>query len=288
MAKSVKEQPKVCIYCGTKGRYEFLALLVNSITNQTYQNWELIIFDDNEQPVNVTQLPFIAPFLAYMSHTGHNWSVIFGPKKGPHAVHRQATLQARTPLLLRVDDDLVLDREYLERLVDTISVDEKIGAVGGIILNPNIPLKDQKMKPMEEKDMTFGDKVNYSGKILESNGMPAHSPYLQWMTHLDDKVKDVEHLHCSYLYRRSAALVSNAWDEEAYNFLTPKGHNEETMGSYGMFKAGFKIQINPKAFAWHLYSPIGGIRHDQKADQVAMKKHDDSIFLTWYKEKTKV
>ena len=285
MVKSdIIEQPKVCIYCGTKGRYEYLALLLNSITNLTYSNWELIVIDDNDQPANLTQIPFIAPFLSYMSHTGHNWSVIFGPKKGPHAVHKQAVLTARTPLLLRVDDDLVLDREYLSQLVDTICKDEQVGAVGGIVLNPSIPLKEQTMK-VEPKEFSFATQLNYSGKILENNGQPFHSPFMQWSIHTNNTIKDVEHLHCSYLYRRTAALISNAWDELAYDFLTPKGHNEETMASYGMHKAGLKLQINPKALAWHLYSPTGGIRTDQKADQVAMKAHDDKVFLTWYEGK---
>lgn len=283
----VKETPRVTVYCGTRGRYECLALLINSLTNQTYKNWDLIIFDDNDQPVNLTSIPFIAPFLSYMNHSNHRWSVLFGPKKGPQFIHKLAIQSIRTPLILRVDDDLVLDRSYIENLVNTIMKDESVGAVGGLILNPNISIANQTIR--EQPPLAnFTDIVNFSGKVLEDeHGFPCHSPFLQWTLQKENTIREVQHIHCSFMYKRMAAVTSNAWDDLAFDFLTAKGHNEETMGSYAMWLAGYTLLIEPNAFAWHLYCPTGGIRSDQKANQVDMKKHDDGVFLNWYKEQKK-
>lgn len=285
MAKQTK-LPLVTVYCGTRGRYPELALLINSLTNQTYKYWDLIIFDDNEQPTNITSIPFIAPFLAYMNYANHRWSVLFGPKKGPHAIHKLAVQSIRSPFILRVDDDLVLDREYIESLVDVMLKDPSIGAVGGLVLNPSISLANQTIKN-HPKQFTFADKVNFSGRIMEENNMPVHSPFLQWTMPAENTIKEVQHLHCSFMYSRMAAITSNSWDEDAYDALSPKGHNEETMGSYSMWLNGYKLFIEPKAVAWHLYSPGGGIRHDPKADHMAMKAHDDKMFVTWYNEQKK-
>jgi len=282
-----KEAQRVTVYCGTKDRYPFLALLINSLTCQTYPFWDLIIVDDNEQPANISTIPFIAPFLAYMNNAGNRWSVLFGPKKGPHAIHKLAVQSIKTPLILRVDDDLVLDKDYILNLVNAIEKDDSIGAVGGMILNPSVPLANQSIKEYPKQE-SFSDKVNFSGKVMEdTNGAPVHSPYLQWFMMKDKTVREVQHLHCSFMYKRMAAITSNAWDEEAFDFLTAKGHNEETMGSYAMWLNGYNILIDPKAFAWHMYSPVGGIRTDPKADHVKMKEHDDRIFYTWYCEQKK-
>ena len=57
--------------------------------------------------------------------------------------------------------------------------------------------------------------------------------------------------------------------------LSPVGHREETMFTYEIKRAGYKVLIDGEATIWHLRAPQGGIRsyeHD------FLWQHDEKIF----------
>ena len=74
-------------------------------------------------------------------------------------------------------------------------------------------------------------------------------PNIQW--YYISKVKEVDHLHCSFLYR------SNIVD---YNLgLSRVAHREETLFTYGLKQKGYNILVIP-CVTWHLKNREGGIR----------------------------
>jgi len=80
-------------------------------------------------------------------------------------------------------------------------------------------------------------------------------------------VKEVEHLHCTFLYR------SGVHD---YNLgLSRVAHREETLFTFGLHQKGYKILVVPNAVTWHLKNPEGGIRSETKQE---MFEHDEQIF----------
>ena len=272
------KQPKVEICIPTRNRYEFLALLLHSITLPTYDNFDVLIIDDSDKPLDITTIPFIAPFLQFLKNNMHEWRVFFGEKKGPHKSHDIILKESKANYILRVDDDQVMNADYVEKLMKTMLEQDHCGAVGGLVLNAHSRMEDQIMPKNWKEDK------NYSGEVWEGeDGFPYHSPGLQWVMHEDNDLKEVQHLHSSFLYRKAAGLAVDGWSD--MDRLSPKGHNEETWFTYKLYLSGWKMFVNPEAVIWHLCSPYGGIRADADMDQVKKRLEDDLIFSEWYKQK---
>lgn len=131
----------------TKDRYENLALLLWSLCEQTFKDFDITIIDDSENRTDIRELNYMGHILKRLDKNGNQWRVEFGRKKGPHWSHQQIVDGARNPLIYRIDDDCILDRNCLQELVNTyedLSIKEgvllhkKIGAVGPIVLDPSV------------------------------------------------------------------------------------------------------------------------------------------------------
>jgi GT2 family glycosyltransferase len=153
----------------------------------------------------------------------------------------------------RVDDDAIPEPNVLQNLFNYTH--KNVGAVGGAILTP--PLQFQNEKP--------------TGKIELIN----REPNIQWS--FINKVKEVEHLHCSFLYRAGV--------HDYHLGLSRVAHREETLFTYGLFKKSYKILAVPNANTWHLKNPNGGIRSESNE---ILYGQDETVFnnLINYSDKT--
>jgi hypothetical protein len=175
---------------------------------------------------------------------------------GQHHSHQLAQTIAKDQgyeWIWRVDDDQVPEPTVLQTLLsyaedppeDTFG--KLVGAVGGSILTP--PLEH--IEPLKTA----------TGKIENIS----KEPNLQWG--YIPKVKSVDHLHCSFLYRAGV---------HEYNLnLSRVAHREETLFTYGLKQKGYDVLVVPNAVSWHLKNKHGGIRAETNA---AMYDHDDGIF----------
>jgi hypothetical protein len=187
---------------------------------------------------------------------GIQWDWQFASKKGQHHNHQLANERAtRTgyDYVWRVDDDNMPEPHVLEKLVEAIQLYPQAGAVAGAILTP-------------EWDLT---PRNSTGKIEDID----REPNIQWG--YIRKVKQVEHLHCSFLYR------AGIYD---YNLaLSQVAHREETLFTYGLHKMGYDLFVIPYATTWHFKSE-GGIRTTNKQE---LYNHDEYIFRNFIEHKDK-
>lgn len=270
------KNPRVEIVIPTKNRYEFLALILQSLVSQTYKEWDLLIIDDSDKPYDINNLPFISPFLRWMEQNRHDWRLLFGRKAGPHKCHQLSLEQARNNYILRIDDDCIIGDTYVEELVNSMQSNEHCGAVGGIILD----LTKTNISQMMPKDADFTKE--FSGNIWEDEqGNPYHTPSLQWFYHLDEKLKPVQHIHSSFLYKKAAALAVGGWEDMP---LSKVGMTEETWFTYKLHLAGWKMYVAPRAVAWHLKAPVGGVRTDAEKEDISKLYYNDRmIFAEWYK-----
>jgi hypothetical protein len=154
----------------------------------------------------------------------------------------------------RVDDDAIPEPNVLEELYKYTEL-EGVGAVGGSVITPPLPIKHLK-----------------STGLMENIEI---EPNIQWG--LIKEPKQVEHLYCSFLYRAGI---------QDYNLgLSRVAHREETLFSHQLHLKGYKLYVVPNAITWHLKNPQGGIRDGQKQE---MFEHDEKIFrnVIGYKGKT--
>ncbi len=236
----------------TRGRYQTtLPLTLNAIINQTKKVDKLVIFDDNDEPQDMRKELVYSYFFQMLDIKGIQWEWLYAHKKGQHHIHQMANTMG-FDWVWRVDDDAIPEPNVLQTLFNYTS--KKVGAVGGSILTP--PLQFESFKP--------------TGKIENINT----EPNIQWS--FIHKVKEVEHLHCSFLYRAGV---------HDYNIgLSRVAHREETLFTYGLYLKGYKILAVPNAVSWHLKNPNGGIRSETNQK---LYEQDELIFKNTlnYKDK---
>ena len=187
-----------------------------------------------------------------MEHKGIEWAVIYGHRKGQHYNHQYANTLG-VPWIWRVDDDVILEPQVLENLACHIKDD--VGAIGGsVYMSPNLFTNEHPTGLIDNIDREAS---------------------LQWTTITE--IQEVQHLHCTFLYRAGVA---------DYNLgLSKVAHREETLFTYSLFQKGYRLLAVPNAACWHLKSPSGGIRQDTNYDMFA---RDDEIFHNFmeYRDRT--
>ena len=236
----------------TRGRYQTtLPLALNAIINQTKLPDKLVIFDDNDEPEDVRNNNIYQHLFSIMDYKGIKWEWVYAAKKGQHHIHQSANRMGYD-WVWRVDDDAIPEPNVLAELYSWI--DKDVGAIGGAILT--LPINP--------------DTSKNTGKIEDID----KEPNIQWAE--IKKLKEVEHLHCSFLYRAGV---------HDYNLgLSRVAHREETLFTYGLYLKGYKILAASHANTWHLKNPQGGIRSETNEQ---LYKHDELIFRNTlaYKDK---
>ena len=237
---------KVLCSVSTRGRYDTtLPLALQSIMMQTRLPDKLVIFDDNDPPKDMRDVQVYQYLFMMMQLKGLEWEWVFAEKKGQHFNHDKANKMGYE-WVWRMDDDTVAEPDVLEKLMAQTAPD--VGAVGGSILTP-----------------PFQQGLVATGKIEDIYT----EPNLQW--DYIKETKEVDHLHCSFVYR--AGVVD-------YNLnLSRIAHREETLFTYRLKRKGFKILITP-VVTWHLKNRVGGIRDGVRS----MFEHDEAIFSAFLAE----
>jgi hypothetical protein len=238
---------KVLCSVATRGRYHTtLPLVLNAIINQTKPVDKLVIFDDNDEPEDMRKEMIYSYFFQMLDLKAIPWEWVYADKKGQHHIHQKANekaLHEGYEWVWRCDDDAIPEPNVLRSLC--LHALSNVGAIGGAVLTPP----------------KLFENVNATGKIDNID----NEPNVQWSP--IPMVREVEHLHCTFLYRAGV-----------YNYntgLSRVAHREETLFTYGLFTKGYKVLAVPDAITWHMKNPQGGIRSETKAE---MFTHDEQIF----------
>jgi len=248
----LNEKPGVTAYVSTKDRYNVLPFVISGVINQSYKPNEFIIFDDGEKR-DLREDPIFSHLFKMLELSGIQWHVIFGEGKGQVLNHQKVLSIAKNDLIWRTDDDNYPEYNVLETLVNKIISDDKIGAVASLSLIPD----------------NIVDVNNASSNIDDLYT----KPNIQWSRF--NGWKEVHHLHNSFLFRKEAS-------KHGYHMgLSPVGHREETMFSYGMYLEGWKLYVCGDVITWHLRQSTGGIRSYTAKEYY---DNDEKIFRMWMEE----
>jgi len=241
------------ITCGipTKNRYDVLSHTLLSIAFQTYKPQEIIIVDDSDNPIDIRTIPTYLYILKLFDDFKIKWKVLFGAKKGQHYSHQLVQEQALGEYIFRVDDDVILEPNVLLSLLHCIHGCKEFGAVAPLVLMPN--------STSLPKDIR--------NKITNLN-----IPNVQWFNYNNEinndiAYQDVDHLYSTFLYRKDITNYELS--------LSPVAHREETIFSYKIKRAGYKLNIDPAAKCYHFRQETGGIRSYQN---LTYYEHDEKIF----------
>lgn len=249
-------QTDITVTISTKDRYfTTLPLAIMSVVMQEVKPKELWIYDDGEQR-DLREISLYQNLFHLLHCKGIHWEVKFGARQGQVVNHQNALDNVKTEFILRMDDDNYLESNVIKTLIKHTK-DEKVGAIGGLVFHPNIPMA---LSPLA------------SNKIDDTFLFPT----VQWFKQPARVItEDVEHLYSTFIYRKEAG--KHGYCKE----LSPIGHREETMFTYEMVRSGWKLVIDTGCITWHLRENKGGIRSGY---DMIMWQHDDNIFETKLKE----
>lgn len=249
----MNDKKEILCSISTRGRYDTtLALAMMSVANQTLRPDKLVIFDDNENPRDLRSTQHYMYIFQMLDLKGIEWEWIFAEKKGQHYNHQRANTMGYK-WVWRLDDDTVAEPNALEILYSHVNDD--VGAIGGAVLTP-----------------PYVESVPSTGLIDNID-----EPSIQWG--IINEKKQVDHLHCSFLYRAGVADYCLS--------LSRIAHREETLFTYELILAGYKNYVVPGAVTWHLKNQSGGIRdgvtelfmHDEEIYKARMSLKDQTIVV---------
>ena len=227
----------------TKNRTDMLHQLLWSLIRQEYKDWDLVIVDDSDTPVDWNSLGVYPRLFGEIARNGHDLRIAAGPRVSRIGAAYQVGLTAakrENPLFFRVDDDSWLEPDYLSLLAEVMT-DEAVGACGGLFLHPGQEIEVLKPGDSRYRHATvaaLSDHVN-----------------VQWFRHETSDLIPVEHLTANILFNRK-------WLERIGGFETQlyRQHRDETQASWRLHVEGAALVVHPEAVAWHLRGVNGGAR----------------------------
>lgn len=248
---------KVTATVSTKGRYHStFPLVLTSLANQTLKPSRLIIYDDNDELEDLRENEIYKNLFTLLNRVGINWEVKLGGRKGQIHNHQQALKDVTSEWIWRLDDDNVMETNTLQELYNYAISDSKIGAVGPLILDPKSDIKHS-MASNKMEDIFLGLNIQWCNVDLH-------------------QFIEVDHLQGStFLFRREAA--AHGYDLR----LSKVGHREETIFTYEIKRAGWKLVVLTGVKTWHMRYGAGGIRSQNNAK---LFDGDERIFHEYLKK----
>jgi len=225
----------ITITLTTRNRYNTtLPLCLMSIFNQTSPPKRVILVDDNEDK-KFYDIQTFKDILFLFKQKNIEFSYFYGESKGQVYAQQIALENTNTELIFKMDDDNILETNVLELLHKNIKDD--VGMISCLILT-----KDDINRKFEYEDKIYNRIEDIYSKYN-----------IQFIGNQNNRIKKVEHLHGSYLFRKE--LVTSYPLE-----FSPSGHREDTVTSYEIFRKGYILLVNPQTKIWHLKEKSGGNR----------------------------
>ena len=267
--KELEKKYEIDIMIANKDRHSELALCLQSLRSQTFQNFNVIIGDESQTPLN--NCYYLLYIIERMKYEGHKMKAVRNhPSFGVcyirnKLIEEQVKFKTDANLCLRLDDDILLEPDYIHKLL--LVLEAGYDMASGIV-----PLTAQ---PEFSRELKFVQpiinehKLDKEGKLILNNDDCGY-------TYLGSEILPTHHFRTNLLYK------SILHDKVRYpKILSKVGFREEGFFSFRAIIKGFTIGVHTGAVCYHFATPSGGVRTPDYADCV---KLDHSTFVKWIKE----
>lgn len=263
---------RISIQITCKDRSSELAVLLSSLLRQTFQDFDLVILDDGSG-TPFTNFHFIQRLLTQLKIEGHGVHTERQPYSYGVCKARNLLLEIdpwkENKYVLRVDDDVWLEPDYIERLFKIAESDERTGIVSGIT-----PLLGN---PQQSRD------TNSLGAVINEIQFNEAGDIVRYgddcgLLYTDSKIIR------AHQFRSCALIRRNVLDDKKIRYelgLTNVGFREEAFLSLRIAWAGMKCVVDTGAIAWHCPASSGGCRNN---DYQLCVNIDNEHFVKWSKK----
>ena len=266
---------QTAILINTKDRPSELALLLQSLRTQTYQDFDIFILDDRGgTPLN--SYHFLNCIINRIKFEGHK--VFLDRTQFPHGVSkaRQKVVDWARELeyeyLCRVDDDVILESDFLERLIK--------------VINKGYDLATGVTSPMMNNSIQRDPKY-INGQIVNRVILDNEGNFIYNGDDCGHRYIETDKIFTAHHFRSSALYKSKIHNE--VNYLPPKlskhGFREEDIFSLKLLMKGYKIGVDLNAMAWHLLTPSGGERFSNQNELIQYNQNVLNEFVKENKDK---
>jgi len=254
---------KIDVMICSKDRPTEIGLLLQSLRTQTYQNFDIYIYDDRSG-IQYQAFHFINRLINQLKIENHRvylWrnEIRYGVTRLRKILVDKIMKMGRGNLIFRVDDDTILEPDCIERLVKVIEKGYDIAS--GVVPVFGVPTFKRETK--FAKPFIADIKLDSEGKI-KSFGDECG------MNYMESEIIPSPHF-------RSFALIKKEVHEKV-DYETNLGFcsfREEQFFSFKALLEGFKIGVDTGAIAWHLMTPSGGERNPEYVNNI--KFNDEKL-----------
>lgn len=246
---------RVSVHIVTKQRMGELYGLLVSLWKQTYKEWDLILVDSSNP--SSYNFKFINDIIGRIKADGHAVKLLsdYSNKGVGRARNIAIENDDLNKLCVRIDDDSILENDFLERLIKTyeekVSQGIKVGGVGCVVpILVDIGHMINKVPSVLNK-VEFGENMFLLGDDCGS-------------AYMEKKVVPAHHLRSSFLFDKEASILVGNHPEH----LGLTGFREETVFCLNMLMKGYKFYVDTGAVCWHQMASAGGVRTDDYVEQV--------------------
>jgi GT2 family glycosyltransferase len=262
----IKMDNRITIHIATRDRHTELGLLLQSLRTQTYQNFDILIVDD-ASGAPVTNCYFVAYLLNRLKLEGHKVKMVRNNISFGCCYARNMCIKEddfNNYLTLRLDDDVILASDYIEKLYEVIISGYDIASgVVPMLSSPEIKREIRFVKPIINEH-----KLDEQGNLI-MNKDDCGACYIE------HEILPTDQFRTNCLYKTLIHSSVNYPEN-----LTSVAFREEGFFSLKAIIEGYKIGVHTGAVAFHLSCPSGGNRRQDYNDCV---KLDDDTFRKWIK-----
>lgn len=254
------QSERVSIHISLKDRHSELMVLLQSLRSQTFKDFDLVMVDSSQTPA--FGHPTIQALITRMQMEGHGIKYAMAEIEGNCQKRNQLIKMDNfgNPFVLRVDDDVFIEKDYIERLVKLMK--QGYDMAGGITPFAGMP----EFRRSTEFAKPVINRMDFEKKVIGDDCGVAY---------VESEVIPAESLRSCFMYKREILDAGIRFEEG----LTNVAFREEQFFCLRAAWAGFnKFAVDTGAVAWHLMTQSGGCRYPNYPQLVAA---DDYRFWTW-------
>jgi len=241
---------ETAILINTLNRVTELSLLLQSLRTSNYQDFDIFILDDKSNTPN-ENYHFFNCIVNLLRSEDHKVFIKYneftlGVTKARQAIVDWALSIEDYKYLVRLDDDIIIEKDYLGKLKYVIE-EEGFDMSSGVTVPAISP--------------TFIREPIFKGNIINRVILDEQGNYIANMDdcgqeYTDRVILPAHHFRSCCMYRSEIHKKANYLPTR----LSTNGFREEQIFSYRVLMAGFKIGVDTSALNRHLICPSGGER----------------------------
>ncbi len=258
------KKERISVHICSRNRVGELCVLLESLRHQTYQAFDLIIYDDASNEPILNNVLF-SRMESIMRFEKHKVKVLRSDIPSGNVCRARNVIiendKYDNPYICRLDDDVSCDSNYFELLMDGIKV-------GYDLMSGVTPTS---FMPRIKRDIKFA-KPLINKIVLNEQGIPISIGDDCGTEFLQNEILPTHHFRSCALYKKEL-LKEGIKHEYGINFF-----REEAFFSVRAILKGFKLGVHTGAKAWHHITPSGGCR-----DKYHLTQQDEMNFRMWVK-----